>query len=1219
MDIPGRGVQQILDNPDGASWPSTAKKVTAEGWYLTCISNVDGAGTEGFYAFAPNGDRYKFDKVASRRYVSKIETWFAWMDFGNRFYTYFSDYMSYDMLAATEVVDVHGNWVKYTYDNDGRLTKIDSNDGRRIDLLYSGTEGWVSHVVANPGTADARTWTYQYGVKSVLERNTESANPSPTNKYYNYSMLTAVTLPDGRSWTYDLGGMNAESVPGTNLCKQLAQTVSVAHPNGVTGTFSLEEQTLELGEQSPNAGASCPHTESGAHPSSRYTDQMVVVEKTLSGANIPTATWQYAYIPKWSSALENWTEVIRPDGARIRSVFKSPHAGYLSGGVPVVLGGVLLREEIFATASSATPIQKQIYSYDYESPVGSSYAVSVADKASAPTRRATVRTERGSDWYETDWTYALNRNASGYSYGFPTQIVQTSSDVALSRTELIEYEHNTTKWLLGLPKKFTRNGKEFEANTFNSVNGNLMTSRKFGETTGLTFTYNGDGTVSSVTDALGRVRQFSLHKRGIPQLIKEAVGTPDEITISATVDNNGWIKSFTNPRGITFSYTYNSVGWLTSINRPGAWADTSISYSGLGSGIVQTQTRGSLRTITTYDEFYRPILVRQQALSGGGGSIYAKTSYNALGQTVFEAWPSTSSNPADGVSTSYDALGRVTQTQETVYPSATTSYEYLTGNKIRVTDPANAQTTTTYRAFGAPATDEVMSVVDPMGATTSFQRDIYGNVTQMDQSGTQNGYTASVTRNFWYDDRLRLCQHYAPEFGYERFAYDQVDQLVQASRAEAAGGGAACPSVTWSLRTSYTYDNLGRQTFIDFPGSTPDIARAYDANGNVTDVDRGGISWDYAYNELDLLNVETLSIDGRTYSLTHGYEPSGNVANRILPDGMVIDFDVDGHGRPTTVRTQSWRYVDAITYHPNGLPASAVYKNGYSFSQTLDARQLPYDIDVYGGSAGNVLDLRYGYDARRKVTSITDYAVAGQNRSFGYDPAGRLETAAGPWGTGSFKYDALNNIRQKQLGSRTVSIGYDTATNRVSQVTDSAGGGAQAWAYDARGNVTGNGANTLTYDTANQPTAVTAPGLSEVHTYDGNLKRVKTVRNGQTTYWVYSALTGGLAHQDDVTANKQTDYLSGGGVTVRRQGNAYYFDHLDAQGSAMVQTAFHTGNAALPGLFRLDLIHWIKSLLRNRLQKGESSTPPLARRRSTPPPIATMLAIPATSRTTCRA
>ena len=52
----------------------------------------------------------------------------------------------------------------------------------------------------------------------------------------------------------------------------------------------------------------------------------------------------------------------------------------------------------------------------------------------------------------------------------------------------------------------------------------------------------------------------------------------------------------------------------------------------------------------------------------------------------------------------------------------------------------------------------------------------------------------------------------------------------------------------------------------------------------------------------------------------------------------------------------------------------------------------------------------------------------------------------------------------------------------------------------------------------------------------------------------YSALTGRLAHQDEVTTNKQTDYLSGGGVTVRRQGIAFSFDHLDAQGSAVTNT-----------------------------------------------------------------
>lgn len=40
-----------------------------------------------------------------------------------------------------------------------------------------------------------------------------------------------------------------------------------------------------------------------------------------------------------------------------------------------------------------------------------------------------------------------------------------------------------------------------------------------------------------------------------------------------------------------------------------------------------------------------------------------------------------------------------------------------------------------------------------MGAVTTIARDLFGNMTQLTQGGTQNGYTASVTRQFWYDAR----------------------------------------------------------------------------------------------------------------------------------------------------------------------------------------------------------------------------------------------------------------------------------------------------------------------------------------------------------------------------------------------------------------------------------------------------------------------------------
>ena len=63
LDVPGRTSGQILDKTVTSAWPASAKKVTADGWYLECLTNIDGAGTEGFVAVAPNGDRYKFDVI----------------------------------------------------------------------------------------------------------------------------------------------------------------------------------------------------------------------------------------------------------------------------------------------------------------------------------------------------------------------------------------------------------------------------------------------------------------------------------------------------------------------------------------------------------------------------------------------------------------------------------------------------------------------------------------------------------------------------------------------------------------------------------------------------------------------------------------------------------------------------------------------------------------------------------------------------------------------------------------------------------------------------------------------------------------------------------------------------------------------------------------------------------------------------------------------------
>ena len=51
----------------------------------------------------------------------------------------------------------------------------------------------------------------------------------------------------------------------------------------------------------------------------------------------------------------------------------------------------------------------------------------------------------------------------------------------------------------------------------------------------------------------------------------------------------------------------------------------------------------------------------------------------------------------------YDALGRPTRTEQNVAPFAVTTTDYLSGYRVRVTDPRGNATTTHWLAFGAPA------------------------------------------------------------------------------------------------------------------------------------------------------------------------------------------------------------------------------------------------------------------------------------------------------------------------------------------------------------------------------------------------------------------------------------------------------------------------------------------------------------------------------------
>lgn len=1136
LDVPGVSSSHLLNKTVTASWPAAAQKVTTDGWYFTCIPNIDGNGTEGFFGRAPNGDRYTFNVMKWRKFVSYDDAWVIRYDNVNGTSSYYGqNWYFYDTLAVSQVTDVNGNWVNYNYDSLGRLTSIAANDGRQININYAdGTSNQIASVVANPGTASQRQWTYQYGYSQVNQyAPPASADGVATISAVSVYTLTSVALPNGRQWLYNLAGLNVKAVSGTSYaakpggqqvnCVQQNQTVSVTHPDGVVGTFVLQERPayIALNGHSSPYGPPCPNSSLG-RGGLPIADVMAVTSKSLAVPGMPTLTWSYTYNPGGDNT--NKATINLPDGTKRIKSYSIPN-----------FYSALLKEETFPSVSSTTPLETVAYTYAFEGAAGGDFVGSNMQEVYTPLRRQLVTITRGSDWYKTQNTYVTDRTAANYSWGSPTNISQWSSLGGGTRSTDIVYHHDLTNWILGHPSAVTRNGKLFDSYAYDA-SGRLVTHQRFGVTVATLGYYTGGaqaGRLNWIRDGLSRQTTLSNWYRGSPQSITK----PDNSSTSYTIDENGWVKSNTDAFNATTSYSYDSIGRLTQLTPPSPWNPTTVSYSYSGGYLYQTATHGSEQTTTTYNAMLWPIQALAQSLSGGGNSIYTNTSYDPLGRVTFASLPSASSGSSIGIVSSYDALGRVTQKQETASGGGTTSFAYLAGNATRVTDPSGNLVTTTKSGFGSPDDGDVTQVTKPNGVSASYAFDIYGNMLSLTQA---KGDGTNIVSTFAYDARHRLCRRQIPETGDALYAYDDANQMT--GYAEGQPGGSACATLP-SPYVSLSYDAAGRLQTTTFPGSTPAISRSYDLKGNLLTVNRGGVNWSYSYNNINLISSETLTLDGGVYITSYGYNPNAALTSQTFPSGRSYDYGVDGYGRVTSITSGTTSYIQNVSYFPNGTISQLTRGNGGTFQQSLNARQL---ISSVGGNWGT--SLSYTYDPNGRVSQINSPSSI-YNRTFGYDGAGRLSFASGVWGSGSYTYDALNNMKQVVLGSRIIDLQFNSI-NQVSYVRDSAASSNwRAYSYDGRGNVIGDGKHNFTYDSANQPVSISGNDAGN-YTYDGNLKRVKESVGGQTIYSVYSR-SGALLTRDNVSNGKRTDYLAVSGQTfVRNTNGVPAYPLNDALGTA---------------------------------------------------------------------
>ncbi|WP_329858753.1 RHS repeat protein [Stenotrophomonas hibiscicola] len=611
LNLPGDGGSQLLVASANVPMPADGQSypwVTTGNVRVRCLPQTqNGVPGEAFLAVTPDGTKYYLNWVVTREM-----TRMNYRD--NPLAPTRSLPRTHVFFMATRVEDRFGNWVNYGYNGD-KLTSITSSDGRAITLEYSGDR-------ITRASANGRTWTYQYREPGVLGSRIDGG-------------LAAVVLPDGTRWTYTVSGTlrppNFGPTQEGSECDPRMGTVygpysyAVGHPAGAVSTYSLAYRYFyRAADISP-----CSSPEQ-----TPYVGVWNLQQRTISGPGLPSMTTTYGFQDGFSAG-GRWTTVTEPDGSV---------TSYLFGVRPRVDEGKVLETR----TANAAGVTLQGVKYQYLSKeeaagqfiplVGQSLSIMTPTEGLIEPQKQVVTTREATAYTERVDRFDL--------FARPVQ-TYSGSDLAVAKDRVV-FHDNLASWTLGQKERVEdadtgveRNRTEFNAQSLPHsiwVFGKLKQTRA----------YDSLGNLTQVVDGNGNTTQLQDYKRGTPRRILYADGT----SISATVDDNGWLLSRIDETAATTSYGYDAAGRLALIQYPGgdsvAWNDSIISYQrttgserGLAAGHWRrTESTGNARRITWHDALMRPVLTEEYDAATRSSTLrQVITSYDHAGRTIFQSYP----------------------------------------------------------------------------------------------------------------------------------------------------------------------------------------------------------------------------------------------------------------------------------------------------------------------------------------------------------------------------------------------------------------------------------------------------------------------------------------------------------------------------------------------------------------------------------------------------
>jgi YD repeat-containing protein len=907
---------------------------------------------------------------------------------------------------TNRIVDARGNSIDMTYleiaSGMKLVTRLDSSDGREVVFHYL-EPGDVPVTPASTNarlaaiTANGQTWSYEY---APIE-----GGRSGWGTVHHYK-LAAVVRPDGTRWQYAYGSQVTD--PEYN------RLVRVTYPAG--GVVNYRYQWVQPYLPSPDLRI------------------IAVREKTQENPGHPTGTWRWAFHPGHTDFAELGVQPLSANAGRMADFTRitTPtgeehvyHVGYWALADTHDLlweMGLKLVHRVFApdSGSGLRLVRAEGSAWDRRVVSGEVYRGGILSALWDEAVYAPVLTRR---------TVTLDGHSYAIDYadydGFGNPGTTTEWAIYPSeggnRVTERRYLNDEARWFIGLPlsESVLQDGSLAGVITRGyDARGQLVSEDRFGVVTQYSYTPEGD--LASITDALGNTTGYSDYHRG--QARRE--DRPDGTHVTRAINATGTLASRTSGRGYTTAFTYDGLNRLTGIDYPRGHG-VAITWGPHGKSL----TRGPYREEVYWDGFGREVEIIRHDLDSGD-SFARHFRHDALGRRVFES----DINTTRGVAREFDAADRLIQIVNQDGTASTVTHDGAHREIHR--DENGNDTELRFQVYGSPENRYLSWVVSPESVGTRIARDPFGHVTEVFQGGrdpVNPEQFLGYTQTYGYNERLQLIAIDSPaDVGLTAFGRDAVGNMTSRQVGDGDPVG-------------FEYDAMNRVVVVDYLDDSLDVSYRYDEDGNPVEIANAFATRSYHYDSNGNLSEETVDIGGSLYPVTYTLDGLDHVATVHYPSGRSLDYAPDALGRPT----RALPYLSSVSHFPEGSPRQLRYANGrvVDYTETERHRVDTIQLDTAAG-------YDYDYDPAGNVTAIADLSDLAASRVMTYDGLHRLTSAAGPWGTARYAYDAFGNLVRKHdpaMGNRGQYYHYRGLL--LDRITYETGQAQRVFSHDDRGNV----------------------------------------------------------------------------------------------------------------------------------------------------------------------